>query len=171
MYEIYLFSGGVYKFDELKETVEDIGGLMLRKDRFHISRGASYLAEEIQVMLVVPEQDKKIIKSFSHEIKGTLDQLELEDLKRINILTYLSIYDVLNRTGSWTTLEEIEDLIECPCPAQLCNLEAKTCVLDELEKALDDLCQQNVVEFREKNSRIEYRTAGSGQILNNEGIP
>lgn len=157
MYEIYLFNGGVYKFDELKETVEDIGGLVLRKDHFHISRGASYLAEEIQVMLVLPEQDEKIIKSFSHEIKGTLDQLELEDLKRINILTYLSIYDALNIAGSRITLEEIENLIECPCPAQLCNLETKTCVLDELEKALNDLCQQNMVESQDKNGRIEYR--------------
>lgn len=163
MYEIYLFSGGVYKFDELKETVEDIGGLVLRKDHFHISRGASYLAEEIQVMLVLPEQDRKIIKSFSQEIKGSLDQLEMEDLKRINILTYLSIYDALNRAGSWITLEEIENLIECPCPAQLCNLETKTCVLDELVKALNDLCKQNMVESREKDGIVEYRATGPGK--------
>ena len=27
MYEIFLFSGGVYRFDELKEAVEDVGGI------------------------------------------------------------------------------------------------------------------------------------------------
>ena len=63
MYEIILFSGGVYKYDELTEAVEDLGGLILRKDNFHISRGESYLSEEIEVMLIIPEEDKPTIES------------------------------------------------------------------------------------------------------------
>ncbi len=31
MYEIFLFSGGVYRFDELKEAVEDVGGWYLKR--------------------------------------------------------------------------------------------------------------------------------------------
>jgi len=158
MYEIILFSGGVYRFDELAEIVEDVGGLVLRKDYFHISRGQSYLSEEVQVMLIIPEEDKPIIESFSQDIKGIISKLDLENSERNIILTYLSIYNVLSQTNTWMTINEIEDLIECPCQAQLCqNSENKNCVLDELEESLNKLCLQNIVESRNGDNRIEFR--------------
>jgi hypothetical protein len=56
------------------------------------------------------------------------------------------------------TINEIEDLIECPCQAQLCqNSENKNCVLDELEESLNKLCLQNIVESRNGDNRIEFR--------------
>ncbi len=157
MYEIILFNGGVYKFDELMETVEDIGGLVVRKDHFHISRGQSYLSEEVQVMLIIPEEDKPVIESVSQDIKGIISKLDLEYSERNILLTYLSVYNALSQK-SWMTIMEIEDLIECPCQAQLCqNSEDKNCVLDELDESLNKLCLQDIVESREVDNKIEFR--------------
>lgn len=157
MYEIILFSGGTYRFNELIEIVEDVGGLILKKNQFHISRGTSYLAEEIQVMLIVPEMDKEIIKSLSYDIKGTIKKLDLSPSKKTNILTYLSVYDVLSLASAGITTKEIEDLMECPCPAQIClDHETETCVLDELEETLNQLCLQRIVKRQEVNGKIEY---------------
>ncbi len=157
MYKIILFSGGVYKFDELTETVEDLGGLILKKDHFHISRGESYLSEEIHVMLIIPEKDEDSIRSVSQDIKGSVDKLDLEESERNNILTYLSVYNVLSQTNSWMTKEEIEDLIECPCPSLICrNTGNESCVHDELDETLNKLCLQELVKSRELNNRIEY---------------
>ncbi len=157
MYEIILFSGGVYKYDELTEAVEDLGGLILRKDNFHISRGESYLSEEIEVMLIIPEEDKPTIESISKDIKGTIDKLNLEQSERNNILTYLSIYNVLSQTNSWMTIKEIEDLIQCICPAQLCHeSENISCVLDELDESINKLCSQKLIESRKNNNKIEF---------------
>jgi len=157
MYEIILFSGGVYKYDELVETVEDLGGLVLRKDNFHISRGESYLSEEIEVMLIIPEEDKPTIKSVSQDIKGNIDKLNLEKTERNSILTYLSIYNVLSQTNSGMTIKEIEDLIECPCPVQLCQYnENNSCVIDELDESINKLCSQKLIESRKMNNKIEY---------------
>jgi hypothetical protein len=157
MYEIILFSGGVYKYDELVETVEDLGGLILRKDNFHISRGESYLSEEIEVMLIIPKEDKPTIKSVSQDIKGTVDELNLEISERNSILTYLSIYNVLSQTSSWMTIKEIEDLIQCPCPAQICHgSENISCVLDELNESLNKLCSQKLIESKKNNNKTEF---------------
>ena len=164
MYNIYLYSGGVYRFDELKESVEDIGGLVLKKEHFHISRGASFLAEELQVIFIVPQQDKDVIKSFTSELKGRLDKLEMEDLEETDLLTYILISDALIRKGSWITPEEIESLIQCPCAAQLCNYQGtETCVLEELNATLEKLCLQNILKSREIEGKTEYSESDQGQ--------
>ena len=92
MYEIFLFHGGVYRFDELKEAVEDMGGMVLKENLFHISRGTSYLADEVQVMLIIPLDDAKIIKTLSNEIKGHLEKFDTEDLKKKDIYMILKGY-------------------------------------------------------------------------------
>ncbi len=158
MYKIVLFSGGVYKFDELVETVEDVGGLVLKKDYFHISRGASYLSEEIQVMLIIPEKDVELIELMSQDIKGNISKLELNYSQVNNILTYLSVYNVLSRTDSWMTINEIKDLIQCPCPSLLCQIsDNENCVYDELNDSLPNLCLQGVVISRKQDNKTEYQ--------------
>lgn len=157
MYDIFLFSGGVYRFNELKETVEDIGGLVLKEDHFHISRGDSFLAEEVHVMLIVPLQDEKIIQSLSDDIKGHLEKLEVEDLKLKDILSYITIYDALIRSHSWSTLDEIKTFIECPCPANLCyDKEIEVCINDKLDESLHKFCKKNLLKSRKRNDETEY---------------
>ncbi len=156
MYEIFLFSGGVYRFEELKEAVEDVGGLVLKKDIFHKSRGSSFLANEVEVMLIIPLEDEENIRSLSNEIKGHLEKLDLEELKKRDILTYLSVSDALAKSGKWLTLDEIKSKIECPCPAQLCNnQELEVCVHDQMDESIEKFCESDILKSRKKK-RTEY---------------
>ncbi len=61
MYEIIHFRGGLYKFDELSEYVEDVGGLVFNRDHFEIIRGTSYLSTEVHVILMIPKNELKQI--------------------------------------------------------------------------------------------------------------
>ena len=156
MYKILLFSGGVYRFKDLVETVEDAGGLVLRKDQFEISRGSSYLSNEIQVMLIVPGEDEKIVQSLSTEIRGRME--ELDDADKDMIVTFLPIYNALCRASSWITLEEIEDLIQCPCLSSFCEkTQEKNCIIDELKETLTKLCDHGIVEKRDLDGKTQYR--------------
>jgi hypothetical protein len=157
MYEIFLFSGGVYRFDELKEAVEDVGGVVFKKNLFQISRGSSFLAEEVQVMFIIPEEEEDHIKSLSEEIKGHLEKLDVEDLKKKDLLTYIAVCDALIKSGEWMSRDEIEEGIECPCPAQLCeSQELDACIYDELDESLERFCKKNVLKSRKKNITQYY---------------
>lgn len=156
MYEIFLFSGGVYRFDELKEAVEDVGGLVLKKDLFHISRGSSFLADEVHVMLIIPLDEEETIKSLVDDIKGHLEKIDVEELKKKDILTYISICDALTKSGEWLTLDEIKDIIECPCPAQLCNnQDRELCIHDQIDESIEKFCDTDILKSRKKK-RTEY---------------
>lgn len=158
MYKILLFSGGVYRFTDVVETVEDMGGLILRKDHFQISRGSSYLSDEIQVMLIVPGKDEKIVESISNDIMGRIEELDVDKHDKQTILSYISIYNALNQASSWLEIEEIEDLIECPCLSSLCeNSDDQSCVINELEETLDKLCEQEILLKRYINGKTHYR--------------
>ena len=148
MYEIFYFRGGLYKFDELVEYIEDVGGMILRKDCFELIRGESYLSTEVHVLLVVPEKEVKNIKSLIDDIKGMHDEVEATEEQKKTLLAYLSIYDSLNRTNEWTEEEHIKDAIKCPCYALLCRqLEDEECQLDaKLKQILAEMCANDVIE-------------------------
>ena len=96
MYEIFYFRGGVYKFDELVEYIEDVGGMVLRKDCFELIRGDSYLSTEVHVLIVVPEEEVENTKSLIDEIKGVSDEVKATEKQKKTLFAYLSIYDSLN---------------------------------------------------------------------------
>lgn len=157
MYEIFLYSGGVYRFEEFKEAVEDVGGLVLKKDHFHISRGASFLAEEVHVMIIIPLEDENIIRSLSDELKGHLSRLELDETQLRDILTYVSVCDALIISRSGMTLDEIETFLECNCPAEICySHELEVCIHDDLEESLNKFCQKKIFKSRKRNGDTEY---------------
>jgi hypothetical protein len=164
MYEIFLFSGGVYRFDEFKEAVEDVGGMVLKKNLFHKSRGTSFLSDEVQVVIIIPLEDEKVIKEFSDEIKGHLVKLDEEDLKNNDIISYLAICDVLVKQGRWMTLDELKDEVECPCPGQLCNQQdqkeynqnLEKCIQDHLDKVVEKFCRKKILIYRKQNGKKEY---------------
>jgi Uncharacterized protein related to methyl coenzyme M reductase subunit C len=157
MYKVLIFNGGVYRFDELVEMVEDLGGMVLKKDHFHITRGSSYLSEEVHVTLLVPGEDEKSIKSMCKDIKGVIDESEIEDVDKNIIMTFIPVYDALSLAGTWVKAKDIENMIDCPCGAMLCRDPGiKTCVLDELDETLDKLCSQGTVKSREVDRCTEY---------------
>ena len=164
MYEIFLFTGGVYRFDEFKESVEDVGGIVLKKNLFHKSRGTSFLSDEVQVMIIIPSEDEKVIKSLSDDIKGHLEKLDVEDLKNKDILAYLSICDAMVKSGKWMTLKELKEVVECTCPAQLCNnpdleennKDLEECIQDHLAESLQKFCDKKILISRKQNGKKQY---------------
>ncbi|HOI71203.1 MAG TPA: methyl-coenzyme M reductase family protein [Methanobacterium sp.] len=151
MYEIFLFSGGVYRFDELKEAVEDVGGVVFKKNLFHVGRGTYFMADEVQAMFIIPEEEEDTIKSFAEKLKGRLEKLDVEDIKRMDLLTYVSVCDALIKSGKWMSRDEIKDRIECPCPAQLCEIqEMDFCIHDQLDESLGKFCKKNVLKSKKK---------------------
>ncbi len=159
MYEVFFFRGGVYKFDELAEYIEDVGGMVLSKDCFEVIRGDSYLSTEVHVLLIVPEEEVENTKSLITEIKGIVDDVEVTEKQKKLLLSYLSIYDALNRTEVWTEKERLRDIITCPCYALLCNqVGDDECQLnDELEQILAEMCENEVIEHKISGGKSEYR--------------
>lgn len=159
MYEIIHFRGGIYKFDELVEFVEDTGGMVLKKDCFEIIRGDSYLSKEVHVLLVVPDDELDSTKSLISDIKGMVDDIDTTDDQYNLFLSYLSIYDALNRIGKWTDRDVLKDAIRCPCYSELCiHLEEEKCQLDEiLEEILAELCLIGIIEHREVHGTTQFR--------------
>lgn len=156
MYEIFFYSGGIYRFDEFKEAVEDVGGLVFKKNLLHISRGSSFLAKEVQVMLIIPKEEEDTIKSHAKEFKGHLEKLDVEELKKNEIFTYIAICDALIKSGKWMSRDELKEEIECPCPAELCNQhDLEACIHDQLDESLEKFCKENMLQSR-KSGVIEY---------------
>ena len=160
MYEIFYFRGGLYKFDELVEYIEDVGGMVLRKDCFELIRGDYYLSTEVHVLIVVPEEEVENTKALIEEIKGVTDDVKTTEEQKKTLLSYLSIYDSLNRTDVWTEKEHLRDVITCPCHALLCNqIEDEECQLDaKLEQILAEMCANGIVEYNlSTDGKYKYR--------------
>lgn len=160
MYKILHFRGGLYKFDELVEFVEDTGGMVLNEDRFEIIRGDSYLSQEIHVLLIVPEDEKDNVKSLISEIKGMVEEIKPTGDQNNLFLSYFSIFDALNRIGNWANESILKEAINCPCYAELCTYFGEDeCQLDKLlEEILAEMNRGNIIEHREsKNGKSEYR--------------
>ena len=73
VYMILGYSSGVYRFNEMVEFVDDAGGLVLTKDEFHISRGSYFISQEVHVLLVIPPEVLKDLKSLQRSYKGILN--------------------------------------------------------------------------------------------------
>ena len=68
MYEIMMFEGGVYKFNELKELIEDIGGFILQE---------SVMQTETMLHLAFPEEEERVIRDKIKELGGKFQKLPL----------------------------------------------------------------------------------------------
>jgi len=68
MYKIMMFSGGVYKFNELQEIVEDIGGFILQ---------SMVMQTETMMHLAFPAEEEPRIKAKVKELGGKLKDLPL----------------------------------------------------------------------------------------------
>ncbi|AUB56439.1 hypothetical protein BK008_10465 [Methanobacterium sp. MZ-A1] len=107
MYKILHFSGGVDKFDLLKEHVEDVGGLLIQERYFHKSRGSYFLSEEIQVIFIVPPNEVSSIELLAKEIKGEICEVEMEEPLKSDLISSLNIYNILCKAGGWITPDSI----------------------------------------------------------------
>ena len=159
MYEVFFFRGGVYKFDELVEYIEDVGGMVINKNCFEIIRGDSYLSTEVHVLLIVPENEVGHTKSLIGEIKGIVDEVKVTEEQKRLLSSYLSIYDALNKTDVWTEKGSLKDFITCPCYALLCaQIGDEECQLDDkLERILEEMCANDIIERKLSEGKSQYR--------------
>ncbi len=68
MYKIMMFEGGVYKFNELKELVEDIGGFILQE---------SVMQTETMLHMAFPEYEERTIRNKIKDLGGKFKELPL----------------------------------------------------------------------------------------------
>ncbi|MDY0293547.1 MAG: methyl-coenzyme M reductase family protein [Candidatus Methanomethylophilaceae archaeon] len=68
MFEVMMYDGGVYRSDELFEMIEDVGGVVLNKNRS---------AQMLIVTMSIPGEDKAAVKKLCEAIGGTVKSVPL----------------------------------------------------------------------------------------------
>ncbi len=161
MYEILLFSGGLYKFELLVEHVDDIGGLIIQEDRLHISRGSSFITEEIRVMLIIPPNEVSSVKSLADDIKGEIEELKLEESLKNNIINSFKIHDIICKHNDWLNKESLIKLIEFYEENGLMELDTDVLMesgrLKNLDECLDLMLSLELIEKHGPEDNVEYR--------------
>lgn len=165
MYRIIRFKGGVYRFDELAEYLEDAGGMLFQEDRIHIIRGSSFIREELQVMMIIPPDEVEHVKSLAEGIKGQIEEdLNLDPQKELEMFHYFYLYHALSQAGGWMNLSMIKDLTDAlyhaedPLPDLVyLNYFSESSRPEDFKKSLDIMCSLQLLEVRDEKGEPEYR--------------
>lgn len=109
MYKIMMFEGGVYKFNELKELIEDIGGFILQE---------SVMQTETMMHLTFPEEEERVIRDKIKELGGKFKELPLAGTEIVLVVPSLGkhhavdpicdISEYLRRKGAITNMLALE---------------------------------------------------------------
>jgi hypothetical protein len=172
MYKILHFSGGVYKFDLLAEHVEDVGGLLFQENRLHISRGASFLSEEVKVIFIIPLNEVSSVNDLASEIKGEIEELDIEEPLKSNLINSMDIYNILCKADDWVNNDIISESDEYnpiensfresgddnELPDDNNNLQ------DNLKECLDLMLSLELVEKRDHDGTSEYRILKNNDV-------
>lgn len=105
MYKIMMFEGGVYKFNELKELLEDIGGFILQE---------SVMQTETMLHLAFPEEEERVIRNKIKDLGGKFKKLPLAGAEIVIVVPSLGkhhavdpvcdISEFLRRKGAITNM-------------------------------------------------------------------
>jgi putative methanogenesis marker protein 7 len=87
MYKIMMFEGGVYKFNELKELIEDIGGFILQE---------SVMQTETMMHLAFPEEEERVIRDKIKELGGKFKKLPLAGAEVMIVAPSLGKHHAVN---------------------------------------------------------------------------
>ena len=68
MFEVMMYDGGVYRSEELFEMIEDVGGVVLQKNRS---------SQMLSVIMSVPGEDREAISELCKEIGGEVREVPL----------------------------------------------------------------------------------------------
>ena len=68
MYEVIMYDGGIYRSDELFELIEDVGGVVLLKNRS---------AQMLTVTLSIPSEDREVVEALCKDIGGQVKEVPL----------------------------------------------------------------------------------------------
>ncbi|MDO5862390.1 MAG: methyl-coenzyme M reductase family protein [Thermoplasmata archaeon] len=68
MFEVLMYDGGVYRSDELYEIIDDVGGVVLQKNRS---------SQMLTVVMSVPEEDRAAVEAVCRDIGGEVREVPL----------------------------------------------------------------------------------------------
>ena len=68
MFEVLMYDGGVYRSEELYELIDDVGGVVLQKNRS---------SQMLTVIMSVPEEDREAIQKMCNDIGGVVKDVPL----------------------------------------------------------------------------------------------
>ena len=68
MYEVIMYDGGIYRSDELFELIEDVGGVVLLKNRS---------AQMLTVTMSIPSEDREVVEALGKDIGGQVKEVPL----------------------------------------------------------------------------------------------
>ena len=68
MFEVLMYDGGVYRSDELYEIIEDVGGVVLQKNRS---------SQMLTVVMSVPKEDRAAVEAVCKDIGGEVRDVPL----------------------------------------------------------------------------------------------
>ena len=68
MFEVLMYDGGVYRSEELYELIDDVGGVVLQKNRS---------SQMLTVIMSVPEEDREAIEKMCNDIGGVVKDVPL----------------------------------------------------------------------------------------------
>ncbi|MEN6329377.1 MAG: methyl-coenzyme M reductase family protein [Methanobacteriaceae archaeon] len=165
MYRIIRFKGGVYRFDELSEYLEDAGGMLFQEDRLHIIRGSSFITQELQVIMILPPDELEQVTSLAEDIKGQIEEdLNLDPQEEMEMLHYFYLYHTICQADEWANLSLIKELTdklyhaEDPLPDLVyLNYFNDSSAPEDFRKSLDIMCNLELLEVREQKGKPEYR--------------
>ena len=87
MYKIMMFEGGVYKFNELKELIEDIGGFILQE---------SVMQMETMLHMAFPEEEERVVRDKIKELGGKFTKLPLAGAEIMIVAPSLGKHHAVN---------------------------------------------------------------------------
>lgn len=68
MYDVIMYDGGIYRSDELYELIEDVGGVVLVKNRS---------SQMLTVTMSIPHEDRAVVEALCKDIGGQVKSVPL----------------------------------------------------------------------------------------------
>lgn len=147
MYKVMMFTGGVYKFNELKELVEDIGGFILQEMVMQV---------ETMLHLGFPAEEERIIRDKVKEVGGKINELPLAGAEIMIVVPSLGkhhavdpicdIAEFLRRNGAITNMMGLAR-----------GVGKRIAQMTALEKAIIEECDAAVFVFGNFEECIEEK--------------
>ena len=60
-------------------------------------RGSYFISQEVHVIIVTPEEGLDELKKIAKDLKGDIEELDIEDEKRISVMSILPVYNLLSK--------------------------------------------------------------------------
>jgi hypothetical protein len=163
MYDLVLFTGGVYQFDKFEEFIDDIGGLIIEMESFKINRGMYFLSEEMRVLTLIPEIELSEVKNLANDIKGMIEPVEMLDNELEKVILIFEIYKIFKIFESMNFKTILKHLSNDPDFVKVKNFKIQNPhkqknFTEKIEKLLVMMEDMNLIE-KIQNKDLLYKIA------------